>query len=779
MFVKVIWVSQVYRSLVCRLLFAAFVTAASTTDFELNETEEATNVVGPEINGTQEVSNLMDQLFDDNQACSIPVMELGFLVSDSYDQRSGVMERDFRKTLKFVKETAEHIKISDLGTHVGLVVYGKKPLMAFDFNEYFNIKRLSEAIEDVQTPDDGNNVGAALLFAKKQLFDKSARTGIPKALIVLLTKKSEDELQPGIDALREAGVNIFTVGIEAKTDPMEMNDIASDVKNTFFTDYDHLGSLATKLAPQLCQAPIEPAIHSNDDNKQMKPEEEPGAATAHVNNVNVTSPGIPSQGNKETPMKDAPRPKKETDDQGRKMTQNTAGDENNYQDSVSVSGLTDEDAASKESADETSGVDSGNSGSSSGDDTPTDDDNTRDDAEISIHTFDDSSEKHEGSHGDSTLAAVSRGKVVTKKNVKKTCFAKADIGILIDGSSSIKEEQFFKLLNFTTSLVDLFSVSKDRAHIAVATASKGPQMSFDFQGFQDSTGLKTAISRMAFDGGPYLLGSSLTGLKTTWFKNSGRTSIPQLLLVLATTSSGDDIVAPSRVLRDRGVRIESVGIGPHFDGTQLKEIATHPAKDHVMAVSKFELLPLIRPLLTFRMCRAVGGKLIQSSSPEIHDGQPGKSTSASSSKERIDPKAQHLPTIKITQHDTEYRSEQETETEEAYLESQMEQLEKQRQNESDDSYQKDGIEKAKVREGIRRKLYAWLRRLGRSKKDIRAAYRSFIFNINGHHDSVNCMDRHDLCKQWARDNLCERENDTMDPQSVQRVCPRSCQICVR
>lgn len=80
------------------------------------------------------------------------------------------------------------------------------------------------------------------------------------------------------------------------------------------------------------------------------------------------------------------------------MNQNTAGDENNYQDSVSVSGLTDEDAASKESADEMSGMDSVNSGSSSGDDSPTDDDNTRDDAEISIHTLDDSSGKHEGSH---------------------------------------------------------------------------------------------------------------------------------------------------------------------------------------------------------------------------------------------------------------------------------------------------------------------------------------------------------------------------------------------
>ena len=101
----------------------------------------------------------------------------------------------------------------------------------------------------------------------------------------------------------------------------------------------------------------------------------------------------------------------------------------------------------------------------------------------------------------------------------------------------------------------------------------------------------------------FYVGSSLTGVKTSWFKNSGRKSIPQLLLVLATSSSIDDIVDPSRIMRDRGVRIESVGIGPGFDGTQLKEIATHPARDHVMAVSRFDLLPMIRPLLTFRMCR--------------------------------------------------------------------------------------------------------------------------------------------------------------------------------
>ena len=38
---------------------------------------------------------------------------------------------------------------------------------------------------------------------------------------------------------------------------------------------------------------------------------------------------------------------------------------------------------------------------------------------------------------------------------------------------------------------------------------------------------------------------------------------------------------------------------------------------------------------------------------------------------------------------------------------------------------------------IRRKLYALLHRLGGTKKDIKAAYRSIIYNINGHHAGKN------------------------------------------
>ena len=195
----------------------------------------------------------LDKLFDDNNVCNTPAMELGFLVPGSYNEPREESEITFRKALQFVKKMAQQIKLSDAGTHVGLVVYGKKPYMAFDFNEYFDMPSLSEAIEEVKAPVVGSKIGEALSFAKDQLYDKSARPEIPKALIVLMSQKSEDTIDHAVEALKTAGVKMYTVGIGGEGDPLEMSDMASDVKNTFVSEDSHLDSLVTKLVPKLCE----------------------------------------------------------------------------------------------------------------------------------------------------------------------------------------------------------------------------------------------------------------------------------------------------------------------------------------------------------------------------------------------------------------------------------------------------------------------------------------------------------------------------------------------
>lgn len=61
--------------------------------------------------------------------------------------------------MEFVKKIVEKMKVFDLGIYVGFVVYGKKLFMVFDFNEYFNMFKLFEVIEEVKILDGGNNVG--------------------------------------------------------------------------------------------------------------------------------------------------------------------------------------------------------------------------------------------------------------------------------------------------------------------------------------------------------------------------------------------------------------------------------------------------------------------------------------------------------------------------------------------------------------------------------------------------------------------------------------------
>lgn len=147
---------------------------------------------------------------------------------------------------------AQNVKFSDSGTHLGLVVYGKKPYLVFDFNEYFDMPSLWEAIEEVKTPVVGNNIGEALSFTKDQLYDKSARPNVPKSLIVLMSKRSEDTIDHAVKDLKNAGVKIYTVGIGGESDPLEMSDLASDVQNTFVSGDDSLDSLVSKLVPKLC-----------------------------------------------------------------------------------------------------------------------------------------------------------------------------------------------------------------------------------------------------------------------------------------------------------------------------------------------------------------------------------------------------------------------------------------------------------------------------------------------------------------------------------------------
>ena len=167
---------------------------------------------------------------------------MGFIIEGNEDSKT----HSFSKSLDFVKSMASALKVSDMGNHIGLVIYGHKPVMSFDLNEHFTKKSIENAVGQIENPGKGGNVVAALSFAQSQLFDKSARPDIPRALIALTTSGHVTRL--ATKSLHLPGVEVYTLGQE-QTKPSD----EAGAEDTITVGKTQLRRLASRMAATVCR----------------------------------------------------------------------------------------------------------------------------------------------------------------------------------------------------------------------------------------------------------------------------------------------------------------------------------------------------------------------------------------------------------------------------------------------------------------------------------------------------------------------------------------------
>lgn len=93
------------------------------------------------------------------------------------------------------------------------------------------------------------------------------------------------------------------------------------------------------------------------------------------------------------------------------------------------------------------------------------------------------------------------------------------------------------------------------------------------------------------------LGKGLGTVKENVYDVSARPGGHQVLVVLAAGKSLDDVKAPSRDLRDKGVAIFCIGIGDKVDVNQLRDIVSAPEEEHLTTVSSDQLERLLSPMV--------------------------------------------------------------------------------------------------------------------------------------------------------------------------------------
>ncbi|KAI7798408.1 putative collagen alpha-1XIV chain-like, partial [Triplophysa rosa] len=190
---------------------------------------------------------------------------------------------------------------------------------------------------------------------------------------------------------------------------------------------------------------------------------------------------------------------------------------------------------------------------------------------------------------------------------KEVCrAAKADLVFLVDGSWSVGDENFQKIIRFlysTTGALD--RIGPDGTQVALAQFSDDPRTEFKLNSYDKKETLLDAIQRITYKGGNTKTGRAMKHVKDAVFTAVGgaRRGVPKVLVVLTDGRSQDDVLLVSQELQVEGYIVFAIGFSD-ADYGELVSIASKPSERHVFFVDDLDAFRKIEEKLVTFVCEA-------------------------------------------------------------------------------------------------------------------------------------------------------------------------------
>uniref|UniRef100_A0A4W3GBD8 Collagen type VI alpha 6 chain n=1 Tax=Callorhinchus milii TaxID=7868 RepID=A0A4W3GBD8_CALMI len=134
---------------------------------------------------------------------------------------------------------------------------------------------------------------------------------------------------------------------------------------------------------------------------------------------------------------------------------------------------------------------------------------------------------------------------------------------LVDGSGSIKPENFRLIKTFMMRVVRGFSVGPDKVRIGVAQYASKPQTEFNITQYTSNSEVELAIQKIGQIRGSTNTGQALSFMKTH-FREAERSRgvrVQRFLITVTDGKSQDNVMAPAEQLRQEGIVMYAVGVG--------------------------------------------------------------------------------------------------------------------------------------------------------------------------------------------------------------------------
>ncbi|XP_058524078.1 vitrin [Ochotona princeps] len=182
----------------------------------------------------------------------------------------------------------------------------------------------------------------------------------------------------------------------------------------------------------------------------------------------------------------------------------------------------------------------------------------------------------------------------------KTCFNSADIGFVIDGSSSVGTGNFRTVLQFVANLSKEFEISETDTRIGAVQYTYEQRLEFGFDKYSTKSDILNAIKRVGYWSGGTSTGAAINYALEQLFKKS-KPNKRKLMILITDGRSYDDVRIPAMAAHYKGVITYAIGVAWAAQD-ELEIIATYPARDHSFFVDEFDNLYKFVPQIIQNIC---------------------------------------------------------------------------------------------------------------------------------------------------------------------------------
>ncbi|NWI76754.1 VITRN protein, partial [Dryoscopus gambensis] len=170
----------------------------------------------------------------------------------------------------------------------------------------------------------------------------------------------------------------------------------------------------------------------------------------------------------------------------------------------------------------------------------------------------------------------------------KTCLNSADIGFVIDGSSSVGTSNFRTVLQFVANISKEFEISDTDTRIGAVQYTYEQRLEFSFDKHSTKQDVLNAIKRISYWSGGTSTGAAISYASAQLFSKS-KPNKRKIMILITDGRSYDDVSMPAMAAHQNGVIAYSVGVA-WAAPDELEAIASDPAKEHSFFVDEFDNL---------------------------------------------------------------------------------------------------------------------------------------------------------------------------------------------